>query len=36
MAVSYEPVLVLLSIAVAIIGSLTSLALTSGSHDGGH
>jgi NO-binding membrane sensor protein with MHYT domain len=36
MAVSYEPVLVLLSIAVAIIGSLTSLALTSGSHDAGH
>jgi NO-binding membrane sensor protein with MHYT domain len=33
MAVSYQPVLVLLSIVVAIIGSLTALALTSGSHD---
>jgi NO-binding membrane sensor protein with MHYT domain len=33
MVVSYQPVLVLLSIAVAIIGSLTALALTSGSHD---
>ena len=30
----YQPVLVLLSIGVAIIGSLTALALTSGSHDG--
>jgi len=29
----YQPVLVLLSIGVAIIGSLTALALTSGSHD---
>lgn len=36
MAISYEPVLVLLSIAVAIIGSLTPLVLTSGSHEGGH
>jgi NO-binding membrane sensor protein with MHYT domain len=33
MAVTYQPVLVLLSIVVAIIGSLTALALTSGSHD---
>jgi NO-binding membrane sensor protein with MHYT domain len=33
MVVSYQPVLVLLSIAVAIVGSLTALALTSGSHD---
>jgi len=33
MVVTYEPVLVLLSIGVAIIGSLTALALTSGSHD---
>jgi NO-binding membrane sensor protein with MHYT domain len=33
MVVSYQPVLVLLSIAVAVIGSLTALALTSGSHD---
>jgi NO-binding membrane sensor protein with MHYT domain len=33
MAVSYQPSLVLLSIGVAIIGSLTSLAVTSGAHD---
>jgi NO-binding membrane sensor protein with MHYT domain len=33
MVVSYQPVLVLLSIVVAVIGSLTALALTSGSHD---
>jgi NO-binding membrane sensor protein with MHYT domain len=33
MVVSYQPVLVLLSIVVAIVGSLTALALTSGSHD---
>jgi NO-binding membrane sensor protein with MHYT domain len=33
MVVSYQPVLVLLSIAVAVVGSLTALALTSGSHD---
>jgi NO-binding membrane sensor protein with MHYT domain len=33
MVVSYQPVLVLLSIVVAIIGSLTALALTSGSYD---
>jgi NO-binding membrane sensor protein with MHYT domain len=33
MAVSYQPNLVLLSVVVAIIGSLTSLAVTSGSHD---
>jgi NO-binding membrane sensor protein with MHYT domain len=33
MVVSYQPVLVLLSVVVAIIGSLTALALTSGSHD---
>jgi diguanylate cyclase len=33
MVVSYQPNLVLLSVAVAIIGSLTSLALTSGSHE---
>jgi NO-binding membrane sensor protein with MHYT domain len=33
MTVSYQPVLVLLSIVVAIIGSLTALALTSGSND---
>jgi NO-binding membrane sensor protein with MHYT domain len=33
MVVSYQPVLVWLSIAVAIVGSLTALALTSGSHD---
>jgi NO-binding membrane sensor protein with MHYT domain len=29
----YQPSLVLLSVVVAIIGSLTSLAITSGSHD---
>src|SRR2546430_8602726 len=33
MVVTYQPVLVLLSIVVAIIGSLTALALTSGSHE---
>jgi diguanylate cyclase len=33
MIVTYQPVLVLLSIGIAIIGSLTALALTSGSHD---
>ena len=33
MTVTYEPVLVLLSIGVAILGSLTALALTSGSDD---
>lgn len=33
MVVNYQPILVLLSILVAIVGSLTSLALTSGSHD---
>jgi len=33
MIISYEPALVLLSIGVAIIGSITSLAVTSGSHD---
>jgi NO-binding membrane sensor protein with MHYT domain len=33
MVVTYEPVLVLLSIGVGIFGSLTALALTSGSHD---
>jgi NO-binding membrane sensor protein with MHYT domain len=33
MVIVYQPVLVLLSIGVAIIGSLTSLALTSGLHD---
>jgi two-component system sensor histidine kinase/response regulator len=33
MVITYQPVLVLLSIVVAIIGSLTALALTSGSHD---
>lgn len=32
MTVVYQPVLVLLSIGVAILGSLTALALTSGSH----
>ena len=36
MVVSYQDTLVLLSIAVAIIGSLTSLAITAGSHDAGH
>jgi NO-binding membrane sensor protein with MHYT domain len=35
MAVSYQPVLVMLSIGIAILGSLTSLAVTSGSHDTG-
>jgi NO-binding membrane sensor protein with MHYT domain len=34
MAISYEPILVLLSIGIAIIGSVTSLAVTSGAHDG--
>jgi NO-binding membrane sensor protein with MHYT domain len=33
MTVTYQPVLVLLSIGVAILGSLTALALTSGSND---
>ena len=33
MVVIYQPVLVLLSVVVAIFGSLTALALTSGSHD---
>jgi NO-binding membrane sensor protein with MHYT domain len=33
MVVSYQPGLVLLSIIVAIMGSLTSLAITSGSHN---
>jgi hypothetical protein len=33
MVIAYQPVLVLLSIALAIIGSLTSLAVTSGCHD---
>ena len=32
MTVTYQPVLVLLSIGVAILGSLTALALTSGAH----
>ena len=36
MVVSYQTSLVLLSVVVAIIGSLTSLALTSGSHDAGN
>jgi diguanylate cyclase len=36
MVVSYQPTLVLLSIAVAIIGSLTSLAITSGSYEAGN
>jgi diguanylate cyclase len=36
MVVSYQPSLVLLSVVIAIIGSLTSLALTSGSHDAGN
>src|SRR5713226_119414 len=35
MVIFYEPTLVLLSIGVAIIGSLTSLAVTSGSHEVG-
>jgi NO-binding membrane sensor protein with MHYT domain len=33
MVVFYQPGLVLLSIVVAIMGSLTSLAITSGSHN---
>jgi len=33
MVVSYEPFLIILSIVVAIIGSLTALALTSGAND---
>ena len=32
MTVIYQPVLVLLSIGVAILGSLAALALTAGSH----
>jgi NO-binding membrane sensor protein with MHYT domain len=36
MVVTYEPFLVLLSIGVAIVGSLTALALTSGSYDADH
>jgi NO-binding membrane sensor protein with MHYT domain len=36
MVVSYQYVLVLLSVIVAIIGSLTSLAITAGSHDAGN
>jgi NO-binding membrane sensor protein with MHYT domain len=36
MVVSYQTGLVLLSVVVAIIGSLTSLALTSGAHDFGN
>ena len=36
MVVSYQASLVLLSVVVAIIGSLTSLALTSGAHDMGN
>jgi diguanylate cyclase len=35
MVISYQPTLVLLSIVVAIVGSLTSLAVTSGTHDTG-
>jgi hypothetical protein len=35
MVVSYQPALVLLSIGGAVIGSLTSLAVTSGRHDAG-
>jgi NO-binding membrane sensor protein with MHYT domain len=34
MIVSYQPILVLLSIGVAILGSLTALALTAGARDG--
>jgi NO-binding membrane sensor protein with MHYT domain len=34
MDIAYQPVLVFMSIGVAIIGSLTSLAVTSGFHDG--
>src|SRR5262245_16060225 len=33
MVVTHDPVLVLLSIAVAILGSLTALALTAGGYD---
>jgi NO-binding membrane sensor protein with MHYT domain len=33
MVVFYQPILVLLSVVVAIMGSLTSLAITSGSHN---
>jgi two-component system sensor histidine kinase/response regulator len=33
MVIIYQPIVVMLSIVVAIIGSLTALALTSGSHD---
>jgi NO-binding membrane sensor protein with MHYT domain len=33
MTVSYQPILILLSIGVAILGSLTALALTAGSND---
>ena len=33
MTVSYQPILILLSIGIAILGSLTALALTAGSHD---
>ena len=33
MVVFYQPILVLLSVVVAIIGSLTSLAVTSGWHN---
>jgi NO-binding membrane sensor protein with MHYT domain len=33
MVITYQPILVLLSIGVAIIGSVTSLAVTSGAHD---
>src|SRR5260370_14553777 len=33
MVVLYQPILVLLSVVVAIMGSLTSLAITSGSHN---
>jgi NO-binding membrane sensor protein with MHYT domain len=35
MVVSYEPFLIILSIVVAIIGSLTALALTAGANDAG-
>ena len=33
MTIMYDPVLVLLSIGVAILGSLTALALTLGGYD---
>jgi NO-binding membrane sensor protein with MHYT domain len=33
MVITYQPILVLLSIGVAIVGSLTSLVVTSGVHD---